>query len=99
MPPGQPSPAGGTPSWDGVGVAMALNAVILAAVVFIVMYDSMSFVRTVETTVAGWLGLPSSAVPSTCNLAVHPEQHASHNFLPSRNHHSCFLIDFLILVQ
>jgi hypothetical protein len=42
---------------------MALNGVVLAAVAFVVMYDGMSFVRVVETTVAGWLGLPSSAVP------------------------------------
>lgn len=70
MPPGQPSPAGGTPSWDGVGVAMALNAVVLTAVMFVVLYDGMSFIRAVETTVAAWLGLPSSAVPSHVTCAA-----------------------------
>jgi hypothetical protein len=73
MPPGQPSPAGGTPSWDGVGVAMALNAVVFVAVMFVVLYDGMSFIRIVETTVAGWLGLPSSAVPSHVTCAASEE--------------------------
>ena len=49
---------------------MALNGVVLAAVVFVVMYDGMSFVRVVETTVAGWLGLPSSSVPSHVTCAA-----------------------------
>ena len=70
MAPGQPSPVGGSVSWDGVWVAMALNAAVLAAVVFVVMYDGMSFVRVVETTVAGWLGLPSSVVPSHVTCAA-----------------------------
>ena len=61
------------PNCEGAWVAMALNGIVLAAVAFIVLWDSMSFVRTVETTVAGWLGLPSSAVPSHVTCAAEPQ--------------------------
>lgn len=79
MPSGQPSPAGGAVSYDGVWVAMALNLVVLGMVTWTVLHNDMSFIRMVEGTAAGWLGLPSSAPPShvTC-AATPPKQTADH---------------------
>ena len=48
---------------------------------YVVLQNDMSFIRLVEGTVAGWLGLPSSAPPSHVTCAAPPpteQQTADH---------------------